>query len=282
MKSIMLLISLALVSIQASGQGMYPLQKGNLWQYQSGDLTSPDRWESLITGDTILPNGKIYSQFTQTNFGTRFLRQEGSRVFGYGQSDSSEFVLFDFAATPGDTISRFQKGQQLSSIVLQGRDLHANYNRTVWTFLLIFGSGPGSYDFADWWITDSLGLTHMIGEPGITYNMTGARINEIIYGTVLDVQKQTTSFPDKSRLEQNYPNPFNPSTTIRYALPQRSHVTLTVFNTLGQQVASLVNGDEEAGYHDVRLDASGLASGMYFYHLTAGDYVKTKKLVILR
>jgi hypothetical protein len=57
---------------------------------------------------------------------------------------------------------------------------------------------------------------------------------------------------------------------------------LTVFNTLGQQVASLVNGDEEAGYHDVRLDASGLASGMYFYHLTAGDYVKTKKLVILR
>jgi hypothetical protein len=210
------------------------------------------------------------------------LRQEGSRVFGYGQSDSSEFVLFDFAATPGDTISRFQKGQQLSSIVLQSRYLYADYNRTVWTFLLIFGSGPGSYDFADWWITDSLGLTHMIGEPGITYNMTGARINGIIYGTVLDVQKQTTSFPGKTRLEQNYANPFNPSTTIRYVLPRRSHVTLTVFNTLGQQVATLVNELHEAGYHEVRFDGSGLASGVYFYRLSAGEYVETKRLLLIR
>ena len=277
MKSITLLIFLALISIQASGQGMYPLQKGNLWQYQSGDLTSPDRWESLITGDTILPNGKTYSQFTQTNFGTRFLRQEGSRIFGYTQADSSEFVLFDFAATPGDTVWRFKNAQQ--SIVLQGR--YAS-QRAVWVFLLICGSGQGSYDFADWWITDSLGLTHMIGEPGITYNMTGARINGIIYGTVLGVQKQTTSFSGKTRLEQNYPNPFNPSTTISYALTTRSHVTLTVFNTLGQQVAARINESQEAGYHDVRFDGSGLASGVYFYRLQAGDFVQAKKFVILR
>jgi hypothetical protein len=83
-------------------------------------------------------------------------------------------------------------------------------------------------------------------------------------------------------LLQNYPNPFNPSTTIRYALPQRSHVTLTVFNTLGQQVATLVNDSREAGYHDVRFDSSGLASGVYFYRLRAGDYVGTKRLLLLR
>ena len=80
----------------------------------------------------------------------------------------------------------------------------------------------------------------------------------------------------------NYPNPFNPSTTIRYGLPNRSQVTLAVFNTLGQQVATFVQGDQEAGYHEVRFDASGLASGLYFYRLQAGTYVETRKLLLLR
>ena len=83
-------------------------------------------------------------------------------------------------------------------------------------------------------------------------------------------------------LEQNYPNPFNPSTTIRYALPQRTYVTLTVFNTLGQQVGVLVNAVEEAGEHSVQFDGTALASGVYLSRLQAGSFVQTKKLVILR
>jgi hypothetical protein len=83
-------------------------------------------------------------------------------------------------------------------------------------------------------------------------------------------------------LEQNYPNPFNPSTTIRFGLPDRSHVTLTVFNTLGQQVAVLQNGELEAGYHEVRFDGTNLAGGMYLYRLQAGNYMATKKVVLLR
>jgi hypothetical protein len=83
-------------------------------------------------------------------------------------------------------------------------------------------------------------------------------------------------------LRQNYPNPFNPSTTIRYGLPHRSTVQLTVFNTLGQQVATLVQGEQEAGYHEVRFDASGLSSGVYFYRLSAGTYVETRKLLLLK
>jgi photosystem II stability/assembly factor-like uncharacterized protein len=98
--------------------------------------------------------------------------------------------------------------------------------------------------------------------------------------------------PEDVGLYQNFPNPFNPSTTIRYALPHRAHVTLKLFNTLGQQVATLVNGEVEAGYHEVQFsaiggsasggNASGLASGVYFYRLNAGDYVATKRLLVLK
>jgi hypothetical protein len=83
-------------------------------------------------------------------------------------------------------------------------------------------------------------------------------------------------------LLQNYPNPFNPSTTISYGLPQRSQVTLSVFNTLGQQVAQLVNGDMEAGYHEVKFDGGKLASGVYLYRMQAGRYVETKMLLLVR
>ena len=92
----------------------------------------------------------------------------------------------------------------------------------------------------------------------------------------------TPTVPSAVRLEQNYPNPFNPTTAIRYALPQRTHVVLTIFNTLGQQVASLVNETQDAGQHEVRFEATGLASGVYFYRLRAGEYAETKRLILIR
>jgi hypothetical protein len=86
--------------------------------------------------------------------------------------------------------------------------------------------------------------------------------------------------PASFALYQNYPNPFNPATTIRYAIPRRSRVRLTVFNTLGQQVARIVDGDEEPGYHDVHFDGTGLASGVYICRFQAGDVSQARKLVL--
>jgi hypothetical protein len=94
--------------------------------------------------------------------------------------------------------------------------------------------------------------------------------------------REPLTHPTAFSLEQNFPNPFNPSTTIRYALPQRAHVRLTMFNTLGQQVSTLVNELQEAGYHDVRFDGSGLASGVYFYRLQVKDFIQTNRLLIVR
>jgi hypothetical protein len=100
-------------------------------------------------------------------------------------------------------------------------------------------------------------------------------------GGVLSVQDEA-SVPRLACLSQNFPNPFNPSTTIKYELPERTHVLLKVFNTLGQQVATLVDGVKEAGYHEVPFDAAGLASGVYLYRLQAGKSVQTRKLLLLR
>jgi hypothetical protein len=88
--------------------------------------------------------------------------------------------------------------------------------------------------------------------------------------------------PKEFVLGQNYPNPFNPSTTIHYELPSASHVTLTVYDVLGREVTTLVSGAEEPGYKSVHWDASAVASGVYLCRLTAGEFVATKKLVLLR
>jgi hypothetical protein len=91
----------------------------------------------------------------------------------------------------------------------------------------------------------------------------------------------TGTVPEGFALQQNYPNPFNPSTTIRYGLPYRSTVTLTVYNTLGQKVRTLVQGTLEAGNYEVTFDGTGLASGVYYYRIQAGSFVETKKLLLL-
>ena len=88
--------------------------------------------------------------------------------------------------------------------------------------------------------------------------------------------------PKQFILDQNYPNPFNPSTTIRFGLPNRSHITLAVFNTLGQQVALLRDGEQQAGYYEVKFDRSRLSSGVYFYRLRTEGFLATKRLLLLR
>jgi hypothetical protein len=95
-------------------------------------------------------------------------------------------------------------------------------------------------------------------------------------------REETAQSPDRYSLEQNYPNPFNPVTTIRYSLPKDGPVQLTVHNLLGQEVARLVNGEQQAGVYSVPFDASRLSSGVYFFELRSGAFVETKRMSLLK
>ena len=94
--------------------------------------------------------------------------------------------------------------------------------------------------------------------------------------------RTSSGLPQDFALQQNYPNPFNPGTEISYELASASHVTLTVFDLLGRQVAKLVDEEKPAGVYSSRFDASHLASGMYLYRLTAGSFVQMKRMIVLK
>lgn len=96
------------------------------------------------------------------------------------------------------------------------------------------------------------------------------------------VEADVTTLPVKFDLAQNFPNPFNPTTTINYAIPQASNVTLKVYNMLGQEVKTLINRFMEAGDHSIKFDAKDLNSGLYFYKLEAGSFNMVKKMTLLK
>ena len=110
-------------------------------------------------------------------------------------------------------------------------------------------------------------------------------------GTLTSVAYSDALLPTVYELNQNFPNPFNPSTTLRYGLPNNSAVSLKIYNVLGQQVASLVNGEQSAGWQRVtwNVPQSGISTGLYFYRLEAVDvanpnnrFLQVKKMLLLK
>lgn len=100
----------------------------------------------------------------------------------------------------------------------------------------------------------------------------------VVGGVLNKISSQPLSF----NLQQNYPNPFNPTTTIAYTIPNDEHVTLKIYNTLGEEVAELVNEIKSAGIYQTNFNAENLPSGIYIYKITAGKYTDSKKLLLVK
>lgn len=136
-------------------------------------------------------------------------------------------------------------------------------------------SGPFFGDYTN--ITASNGVVRPIWAR---LDGTAMSVMTAIIGTPTGVTEPVVEIPKEYKLEQNFPNPFNPSTTISYSIPKSSFVTLKVYNTLGKEVAVLLNQYKDAGEYNFDFDGSNLTSGVYFYKLTAGDFSSTKKMML--
>ncbi|NUM60843.1 MAG: T9SS type A sorting domain-containing protein, partial [Ignavibacteriaceae bacterium] len=130
-------------------------------------------------------------------------------------------------------------------------------------------------------------------DSSLTSGKYSYRLKQIDYDGSFKYSKEMEvdlSTPLKYLLEQNYPNPFNPTTTISYSIKTSGQVQLKVYDMLGTEVASLVNENQEAGNYSVTFNAaelprrsgSALTSGIYFYTLTSGNFMETKKLILLK
>jgi hypothetical protein len=93
---------------------------------------------------------------------------------------------------------------------------------------------------------------------------------------------EINSLPSAYLLSQNYPNPFNPSTTITYQIPEINFVTLKVYNALGNEIETLVNEEKPIGIYEITWYTEQLPSGIYFYQLQAGNFIETKKMVLMK
>jgi hypothetical protein len=113
-------------------------------------------------------------------------------------------------------------------------------------------------------------------------NPLNSFILDIKNSIVTDILKENKIIPNYFTLKQNFPNPFNPSTTIEFTLPKSEFVELKVYNILGKEVSTVVSNKLNQGNHTYSFDGKNLASGIYYYQLTAGDYREVKKMILLR
>jgi hypothetical protein len=131
--------------------------------------------------------------------------------------------------------------------------------------------------------TATVGADDLVSITGITVFRDPERVRiRVSDPTVAVEEKDSETLPSDFSLAQNYPNPFNPSTVISFQLPVNSHVTLKVFDVNGRKVATLVDGNLEAGKHAVTFAPREAASGIYFYKITAGKFSQTRKAVLMK
>jgi hypothetical protein len=285
----------------------FPLEIGNIWVYRITELDW-DCWPSnqfdekvVIKKDTIIAN-KTYFKFepplaNEYEF-VRIDSVEGKlKAILHYYPDTTEVPIYDFLMEVGDSVI-FDPNHPYAGFTLEQEDTLQVFNE----FRLARGL------FALSFLPPSYTLVKGIGYYGDGFcefgghyrTLKGCVINREVFGDttmVVSVDDEDETIPKDFALHQNYPNPFNPRTVIGYQLPVSGDVTLKVFDVLGREVATLVDEYKEAGYHEVEFNSvsgignlpagrQGLASGIYFYQLSAtggvGSFIATKKMILLK
>ena len=289
----------------------YPLHVGDEWQYkithyEGGRFKSVSYFAKRVLSDTIMSNGKRYFHIEQPPFQKDSIKK--TEII-FARLDSSSGLLYNYSV-------RDQKEVKMDSLFCRKGDAYFKWGPVQYELLcydeseeMVLGDNRATKSIMNWIISDEgyrwklafgLGTIYQekhlnwIGVTNNIYELVYAKINGVEYGQLVDVKEEKNVLPQEFSLSQNYPNPFNPSTTIRFSVPsvgaehvQPLHVLLKVYDLLGKEVATLVNEEKAPGNYQVQFNAetlhgASLPSGVYFYTLLAGNYVATKKMILLK
>ncbi len=279
----------------------YPLHIGDIWQYEKAvfggftDTTYSIAYRKVI-GDTIMPNNVSYFKILDEIKGNKieYIRIDSSNgnVYSY-KTSGTESIVDNLLMDIGDEHPMFS-GTYLDSIYeKQILGMQLRTQRYSPYIVINFGS-LASFEYSK-----DIGLTYksildieVVGTV-YRYQLKYAKVNGVEYGTLVGLNNKSDILQNKFRLSQNYPNPFNPTTTIEFKVPLNpgqdnvassfsSSVVLKVFNILGKEITTLVNEKKKPGTYQVTFNASNLASGIYYYRLTNGQFAESKKMIVLK
>ena len=255
--------------------------KAQEWLSETYDKETRAQVQALLDNEDT--TDLVDSFYRSLEFGTGGLRG----VMGVGTNRMNIYTVG--AATQG--LSNYLKKNfaELKQIkVAIGYDCRNNSRLFSETSAKIFAAnGIKAYLFqnTNFLVTASFDLEWgaikiIAGFNNLVYTTTEDEVKVFAYSSVLPIK--INEFKNHFQLKQNYPNPFNPSTTIKYSIPQESHVSLRIYDVLGREIVTLVNREQKAGYYEVDWNAVNNSSGVYFYKIQAGDFVDTKKMILLR
>ena len=188
-----------------------------------------------------------------------------------------ELTSFTASTSNGKVLLSWETATEINNSGFEVERKNNNTNNNTWQ-LIGFVEGNGtttklhSYSYSD--------DISSINATSLSY-----RLKQVDYNGVFEYSSEIfvdNLAPSDYVLEQNYPNPFNPSTTIKFGIPEKGNVVLKVYNALGAEVATLVNEVKEAGSYNVNFNASDLSSGVYYYKISSGKFVKTNKMLLLK
>ena len=260
----------------------YPLHIGDYWVYEGISGSIPITNTVRVIGDTIMPDNNFYfvlkeidHTFGYTSFSYRRIDRLG-RVFYWETWNNNSKQYFEFSRNVGDTLK-----SKFDSFIYRLNDKYIN------SYTELFELNNLQYPDISYTRNDydkGLGLYRITGDLYLS-ECVGAYVNgEIVWGdtTVTNIEDDINTDLNDYMLFQNYPNPFNPSIKITYNIPQRSNVSLRIYDVLGKEIATLVNEQKEAGTYSIQFDASKLSSGVYIYSIQAGDFLESRKMILMK
>jgi len=233
----------------------------------------------LSLGDDIQGQDWMMNGFVETRYyrgGTFIFELNGEKMIG-GLTPRLT-VTIDYSTSPFSISA-------VSDFVIPADSSHAS-SPSVQAVSAAFLADVGNLGIRI--VIPSLIIVNLITENGRSGVLFELQSGQIELGTTpVSVGEAPPNYPAKFELMQSYPNPFNPETEIRFQLPHASHVVMKIFNTLGEEIRTLLDAEYEAGYHQIRWDGRDknghlVASGVYLYQLKAGEFVQTRKLTLVK